>query len=825
MRAHSLFVWLIAPVLAGGLALSGCRDTERLTAEVTGGVCAAPVQAPALVKTCSEQIPAAESGVCDVTPGTGAGLLIRGDVLGRELIYEDGAVLIEGKEIVCVGCDCAGVPGYAVATRIDCADAVISPALINAHDHLTFNEAAPLEYDLDDRWEHRHQWRGELATPGNPHGSGDSSTGTRWSEMRHVFAGATSIMGAGRADGMLRNIDDLETNDIGRCVDTFDFDSCIQEADTETFPLGDSNRLVQPNCQWDYRVDELEASALGAYVPHISEGIDELANEEFRCQSSPIEDGRDYTERNTSHIHGVGLHTLDYALMARDRAKLIWSARTNITLYGVTAQVTTFASLGGVIALGTDWTYSGSANMLRELACVDDYNRFYLQSYFSDKEMWEMVTLNAAVASGAGSVLGSLEKGKFSDVAVFAKSGREGHRAVIEAENRDVALVLKAGRPLYGEDDVILALDDTCSPLDVCGETRAVCTHSEFGVSLEDIQYDAADEPPYPLFFCGEPPGEPTCVPSRPGEYTGLPTELDSDGDGVLDKADTCPCLFNPIRPLDRDGQPDLDGDGLGDPCDPDPLGADLDDDGTENLIDNCPLIANGDQTDTDQDGRGDACDCCPKVSNPGSVCPRLESISAVQSCGAQEAQAVVQGVVTGVGSREFTIQDPDAADPTYSGVLVFVGSAPSVAVGDRVEVDGEIDNFFGLNEISNASVTVLGRAVPIQPIPLTVKEAAQEKYEGVLVELTDVSALDLAWDCSVDNSNCSDDDIWQVCGAEDEPSTADCIIVYNRFFNGDDSAWQSAIGEKSITGVMYVRFDRRRILPRNVVDFFPLNP
>ncbi|HRE01220.1 MAG TPA: hypothetical protein PLV68_07950, partial [Ilumatobacteraceae bacterium] len=65
----------------------------------------------------------------------------------------------------------------------------------------------------------------------------------------------------------------------------------------------------------------------------------------------------------TAFIHGVGLLAPDFALMAARNSSLIWSPRTNISLYGETARVSVAHRFGVRIALGTDWIASGSANI------------------------------------------------------------------------------------------------------------------------------------------------------------------------------------------------------------------------------------------------------------------------------------------------------------------------------------------------------------------------------------------------------------------------------------------------------------------------------
>ncbi len=75
--------------------------------------------------------------------------------------------------------------------------------------------------------------------------------------------------------------------------------------------------------------------------------------------------------------------------------------------------------------------------------------------------------------------------------------------------------------------------------------------------------------------------------------------------------------------------------------------------------------------------------------------------------------------IVTAVGPAGFNMQTPDArsdGDPlTSDGVYVFTASAPSVAIGDVVDVDAKVDSYYNLTELKNPTVNVTahGAALP----------------------------------------------------------------------------------------------------------------
>ncbi|MGV6853299.1 MAG: lamin tail domain-containing protein [bacterium] len=110
--------------------------------------------------------------------------------------------------------------------------------------------------------------------------------------------------------------------------------------------------------------------------------------------------------------------------------------------------------------------------------------------------------------------------------------------------------------------------------------------------------------------------------------------------------------------------------------------------------------------------------------------------------------------IVTAVGPEGFTIQTPDARDDadsqTSNGVYVFTAGVPAVAVGDQVDVEGTVVEFFDLTEIgtvTSINIDSSGNALPgIINLDATTPSPDQtapsctaggmECFEGMLVQV-----------------------------------------------------------------------------------------
>ncbi len=694
---------------------------------------------------------------CVVTKGTNNNTLVVGTILMEDKDLASGELVYDNNgKIICVGADCSSKSNG--ATIINCGTNVVSPSLINAHDHISYTQNDPSNWGTE-RYEHRHQWRKGLNGHTKiPASGGASEDQQAWGELRNLMAGATVMAGSGGANGFLRNVDRGKNDGIK-----------LNGVKYNTFPLGDSSgTMITSGCGYSFRDTESVLSN-HCYLPHVAEGINKAARNEFLCVSSTNNGGHDLTEANSAFVHMVGTNATDGKVMADEHAAVIWSPRSNISLYGNTAQIPMYYNQGVLVGLGTDWTPSGSINMLRELQCVDYLNKNHYNNYLTDKQIWELATRNNAEALLISDTIGILKEGRVADIAVYALNDAPNpYRAVIDAKMNDVLLVIKGGKPVYGDSDIMSQFSSTsdCDNIgNVCGVVKTLCTKHEIGKSFSALK--SANSSSYDLFFCGVPAGEPSCKPMRPQEYNGDLAGSDRDGDGVEDNNDNCIDIFNPIRPMDNGHQADVDNDGIGDACDKCPTiegevscspksPYDKDDDGIGS-DDNCPTVSNSDQVDSDDDGKGDVCDACPNIANPGDMgCPA--SIQDVKQKTLPLGSTVtIKGYVTGIDSAhsdnlfvQLSKEDQNSSlKEKFSGIYVYKSGNSSLAIGDFVTVTGTSKEFYGQIELANVTEAKKLTAEGTMPNPIVVNPGdiktgagLASAYEGVLVKVENVSVL-----------------------------------------------------------------------------------
>ena len=179
---------------------------------------------------------------------------------------------------------------------------------------------------------------------------------------------------------------------------------------------------------------------------------------------------------------------------------------------------------------------------------------------------------------------------------------------------------------------------------------------------------------------------------------------------------------------------------------------------------------------------------------------------------------AVVTGAWQNADGFGFWIQQGTGP---YSGIGVFSGRVAQddrPGVGERVTINAVVQEYYGATQLAgDLTITRLDRSGTVTPrvSTVTMAEALDEAYEGVLVHISDAEVAELTHDCRVDNEFCDDEGLWTLSS----PSTgADRLIVSDRLYGGGD--WAASIGTVPVMGILSYRFDRRRIMPRSSLDF-----
>jgi hypothetical protein len=174
--------------------------------------------------------------------------------------------------------------------------------------------------------------------------------------------------------------------------------------------------------------------------------------------------------------------------------------------------------------------------------------------------------------------------------------------------------------------------------------------------------------------------------------------DSDRDGDDIDNSLDNCPDDYNP-------SQSDLDGDGLGNSCDPDD-----DNDSALDADDNCPTVHNPTQSDLDGDGLGDLCD--PDLDNDG-VCnpanaPSAPGCTGSDNCPSSYNPSQADGDGDGLGDVCDDDLDGDGFDESFDNcpTIFNPGQEDTDSDGQGDACDPDDDNDTVADAVDNCPLT-----------------------------------------------------------------------------------------------------------------------
>jgi cytosine/adenosine deaminase-related metal-dependent hydrolase len=187
------------------------------------------------------------------------------------------------------------------------------------------------------------------------------------------------------------------------------------------------------------------------YIIHLAEGLDPETAQEMDVLLAAGALGR-----NTLIVHGIGLRPSDVQAMASAGASLCWCPGSNLYLYGQTADLAFLTHAGINITLGTDSSLSGELNLLEELRTArrhlaDRSGQLLLEGRSTEQWLVEAVTTRAAYALMRQDRCGRIAPGYRADLLILPDRGQDPYATLIEARMTDIALLCRAGVPVYGD--------------------------------------------------------------------------------------------------------------------------------------------------------------------------------------------------------------------------------------------------------------------------------------------------------------------------------------------------------------------------------------
>jgi len=423
-----------------------------------------------------------------IDPLTSPKLALAGRIVTMDdsfTVLPDGVVYVEKGGIVAVNKRAQAAPAGFQNVEVIETGGTILPGLIDLHNHLSYN-ALPLWSPVPKLFKDRGQWpnhkdyRPMVSGPMTVIGEFRDSSGqpallpalVRYVECKLLLGGVTTSQGVKLASnagiqrfyrGLVRNVEQTDEPDLSEA-----------QARIPDLDARDAARFLARLKKED-----------SCFLLHLSEGVtdpnqpDSAARRHFL--SLEVAPGQWALNDKFTGIHSAGLLREDFDILAQHSSSMVWSPLSNLLLYGGTARVEDARAAGVRIGLGSDWSPTGSKNLLGELKVASLHSQHALNGLFTARDIVAMATRDAGRILKWQTSLGSLAPGHRADVLVINGKTGDPYDSVIGARETDIALVMINGVARYGLPDAMTLLGADGETVRVGGQSRKIFLKQETG--------------------------------------------------------------------------------------------------------------------------------------------------------------------------------------------------------------------------------------------------------------------------------------------------------------------------------------------------------
>ena len=400
-----------------------------------------------------------------IDPLDGPQIVLAGDIVAMDdalTVTRDGRVYIDKGAIVAIRRSVDPVPAGFENTPIVNTGGTLFPGLIELHNHLAYNALrlwqVPKKYTNRDQWAGIADYRKLVSGPMTVLGKTPSLLPPliRYVEAKCLVGGVTTSQGIALFSnagirrfyrGIVRNVEETEEADLPEAETRI---ADVEAKDASKFLA----RLERETC----------------FLLHLSEGVDAKARAHLLALN--MAPNRWAITPQLSGIHCAALKPEDFAVLGTLGGSMVWSPMSNLLLYGATANVPAAIAAGVRVGLGSDWSPSGSKNLLGELKVA--WLVAQQVGGLTKQDIVAMATRTPAKILGWGAVLGTLETGKRADLLVVKGTSADPYDQLIRAKERDISLVLINGVPRFGRSALMTSLNAKGETLTIDGEQRMV---------------------------------------------------------------------------------------------------------------------------------------------------------------------------------------------------------------------------------------------------------------------------------------------------------------------------------------------------------------